>query len=489
MPMKLRTLMLLSATGMIATGAVVWTSIEPARRSATAGNQPATGEPVIQKPKPPPIDLSQFQAGKTLMVEGRLGHAVLPANLDSETYLFLDVSGAAVVAANPPPLDLSIVIDKSGSMAGKRITNALAAAKTAIERLRDGDVVSVVAFNTQSEVAVRPTRIDFESRKRVLAQLATIRVGGDTCISCGIDTSMGLLNERTGMVKRILVLSDGVPDGDRVRDIDGFRQLAENCRRMGASITTIGVDLAYDEKVMSTIARSSNGHHYFVADPSGLATIFDQEMSSLTKTVANNAELTVDLAPGVFVEHVFDRAVTNNGSQLVVPLGTFSAGDHKTLLVRLRVPRGAAGERSIAAVRLRYDDLAESKAGSCEGKLATRLSSDTNELTPLDGLVSGRVSATETATTLQTANDLFNAGHADQARGLIQRQKAKVEQTRATARNAAPVSRRPDVDRSFDKTDGVLGGADSGFHDPSPANKGGKTQVKKNQADSLHLSD
>ena len=491
--MNLRTLMILSATGMIATGAAVWTTIDPAHGSATPAVSGAKAEPLFKVPVIAPVDRSHFQAGKTLMVEGRLGHAVLPASVDSETYLFLDVSGANVVARNPAPLDLSIVIDRSGSMAGKRLTNALAAARTAIQRLRDGDVVSVVSFNTGVEVVVKPTMIDVTSRTRMLGQLASIRAGGDTCISCGIDTAMRLLGERDGMVNRILVLSDGQPTAG-VRGVDGFRQIAENCRRMGAAVTTIGVDVSYDEKVMSVLARGSNGHHFFVADPAGLPAIFDQEMASLTRTVANRAELTVDLAPGVFVEQVFDRAVTGDGSQLVVPLGTFSAGDHKTLLVRLRVPRGAAGERPVAAVRLRYDDLAESKPGSCEGHVATRLSTDSSELTPLDALVSGRVSATETAATLETANELFRAGRADEARGLISRQQLRLASTRRKAEASAPKERRDDVDKSFASSDSVLGGAGAGFEAkptsvaPS-ADPVGQAQVRQNQADATKATE
>jgi Ca-activated chloride channel family protein len=488
--MNLRTLLLLSATGMIATGAVVWNAIDPAHSSATkasAGKEPAN-VPVVA-----PVDRSHFQAGKTLMVEGRLGHAVLPANTDNETFLFVDVSAANAVARNPAPLDLSIVIDRSGSMAGKRLTNALAAARTAIQRLRDGDVVSVVSFNTGVDVVVKPTVVDSTSRARMLGQLASIRAGGDTCISCGIDTAMRLLGERDNMINRILVLSDGQPTAG-VRDVDGFRRIAENCRRMGAAVTTIGVDVSYDEKVMSVLARSSNGHHFFVADPAGLPPIFDQEMASLTKTIANRAELTVDLAPGVFAEHVYDRVTSGNGSQLIVPLGTFSAGDHKTLLVRLRVPRGETGERAVAAVRLRYDDLAESKPGNCEGQLATRLSTDVSALTPLDALVSGRLSATETAQTLEAANELFRAGRADDARGLLSRQQAKVASTRRTAAASAPAERRKDVDKAFDSSEAVLGGADDGFAPkptatPPAADREGQAQIRQNQADATSATE
>jgi Ca-activated chloride channel family protein len=501
--MKLRTLMLSSALGMAATGALVWSAVQP----STHSSGPRTADPTKPTPPPTPIDHSHFQAGKTLMVEGRLGHAVLPADLDNETFLFVDVTGADVVAKNAAPLDLSIVIDKSGSMAGKRLTNAIAAAKTAIERLRDGDVVSVISFNTAVDVVIHPTAIDATSRGKLVGQLAAIHAGGDTCISCGIDTAMQLLAQRDGMVERVLLLSDGQPTAG-VRDVDGFKRIAENCRRMGASVTTIGVDVEYDEKVMSALARSSNGHHFFVADPTGLPTIFDSEMASLTKTVANRAELTVDLAPGVVADRVFDRTTTGSGSQLVVPLGSFSAGDHKTVLMHLRVPRGNAGERPIAAVRLHYDDLADTKPGECEGALATRLSTVTSELTPLDALVSARVTATETAGTLEASNALFRAGKADEARRLIATEQAKLAQVRHQAVNMAPVERRPDVQRSFDKDSEALGDSDGGFAaagsgatatpstgvaaapPPAPAaDHRGQAQVRKNQQTAIEVTE
>src|SRR5262249_59018946 len=107
---------------------------------------------------------------------------------DNQTFLYVDVSSSDALARTPAPLDLSIVIDRSGSMAGKRMTNAMAAARTAIQRLRDGDTVSVLSFNTGVDTVVKPTLIDATSRSRLLATLATPRATGDTCISCAIET-------------------------------------------------------------------------------------------------------------------------------------------------------------------------------------------------------------------------------------------------------------------------------------------------------------
>jgi Ca-activated chloride channel family protein len=369
-------------------------------------------------------------------------------------------------------------------------------------------VVSVVAYNTAAEVIVPPTVIDAATRPRLASRLAQLRAAGDTCISCGIDTGMRLVGQRAGMVSRLLLLSDGEATAG-VRDPDGFRRLAEDCRRMGASITTIGVDVDYNERIMAALARDSNGRHFFVASPVGLPTIFDQEMASLASTVANNAEVTIDLAPGVFAEHVYDRSSVTSGGQVVVPLGTFAAGDRKTLLVRLRVPRGRAGDRSVAAVRLRYDDLTRGagQSGSSEGELVARLSTDASEVVPLDGVVSARLSSSETAEALEEANKLFTAGRADDARKLVQDKAKDLRRRASAAKQAAPVSSGPAVDESFGRQEQALEGASGGFAQPPAAepasapgsstrgaegeasnrDRAGKAQVRSNQKGAFDL--
>jgi Ca-activated chloride channel family protein len=467
--MKLRNVLLLSVTGMVATSAAVWLSVDPAH--ATVAARPAADPPPAKpdpKPAPDPqpvVDNSHFQTGKTLMMEGRFGHAVLPAELDSESFLLVDVTAdASALAKTAPPLDLAIAIDRSGSMKGKRLTNAFAAARSAVTRLRTGDVVSIITYNSTAEVLVSPTAIDEASRARILKALEEPKAAGETCISCAVDTSMRLLSqqERTDMVQRILLVSDGFADVG-VRDTAGFRRLAGQTRRMGASITTIGVDVDFDERIMTALARESNGKHFFVEHPDALATILDGEMDRLEKTVANGAELVVDLAPGVEVQQVFDRANDARGSQVIVPLGAFATGDEKTLLLRLRVPRSAAGQRTVASVHLRYDDLAQARQGQCDGELETRFSTDPSEVTPLDALVSARVSQSETAEALEDANEQFREGNMGAANQIIEQQQMNMHMRKMEAEKMAPMGRMDDVNGSFAAQDKALDVATGGF--------------------------
>jgi Ca-activated chloride channel homolog len=469
--MKWTTLLLLSASGMAASAALVWTAVDTASgaRARPLDSSATRADPTAERSQQTVEDRSRFRADGTLQMEGRLGHAVLPAASDSQTYLFLSVNAATGRRATAPaPLDLAIVMDRSGSMKGKRLENAVAAARSAVQRLRDGDTVSIVTYNTTADVLVSRAVIDTASRARLIDRIGRVRAAGDTCISCGVGAGMGTLGLNPGAINRILLLSDGEAT-DGVRDVDGFRRVAEDCRRMGASITTIGVDVDYNERIMAALARGSNGRHFFVEDPSGLPTIFDQEMNSLASTLASHVELTVDLSPSVQVEQVYDRNSQTSGSQLVVPLGSFAAGETKTLLARVRVPRGPAGHRPVAAVRLRYDDLTDGKPGRSEGTLVAHLTSDPRRVAPLDGLVSARLSSSEAAAALEQANELARAGRLDDARRLVRDKAGAIGETRRKVRKFAPRPSGPAVDASFDRQASALGEAEKGFAQPPPA--------------------
>src|SRR6185436_11493963 len=123
--------------------------------STSTDVQPDDGKPATG------TDTSHFTAGKTLTVDARLGHASVESGRSAETLLFASVSGASDTAAQQagaPPLQLAVVIDRSGSMKGERLANAIAAAVGTVERMREGDTVTVVTFDTEAQIIVPPTR-------------------------------------------------------------------------------------------------------------------------------------------------------------------------------------------------------------------------------------------------------------------------------------------------------------------------------------------
>jgi Ca-activated chloride channel family protein len=498
--MKVKTVALLAALGMTLTSWTVWSVTDP--RSDIAAIEPDDSDPpAIATGTGDDLSgaLAQFTAGQTLMLEGRLGHTRLLADRENESFLFLNVTAEQAAAAASRPLNLAVVLDRSGSMKGQGLENARAAASGMVQRLREGDVVSVVTYNSTTQIVVPPTTIDASSRERVISALNGITAQGDTCISCGIDAGVELLRQRSGMVDRLLLLSDGEATTG-VRDVEGFRRIAAGVRRFGAAISSIGVDVDYNERIMAAVAQESNGRHYFVERPSELIKVFDDGLASLVKTVGKGAELAVDLGPGVEVEQVLDRTFRREGNRLFVQLGDFAAGEQKTLLAKLRIPRGATGVRPVAGVKLSYDDLKIGRRGECEGNLSVALTSDANQISPLDPLVMARVQRSETASVLTEANELFARGEVDQARKRLSKKLDDLRGDRTAALKAAPVARAKEVEADFERQEAALGAASGGFAQPSspPApgaapekaaeSRKGKAQVRSNQKQAVDLA-
>jgi Ca-activated chloride channel family protein len=228
--------------------------------------------------------------------------------------------------------------------------------------------------------------------------------------------------------------------------------MAGHMRDRGLSISTIGVDVDFDEKVMAALASESNGRHYFVANPSGLPAIFSQEFDSLLASVASDAELTVDLPPGVEVDQVFDRTFRREGNKIIVPFGTFSAKQDKTVLMKLRVPADREGLQPVVDVKLAYRDLLQKTDGTCSGSLAALVTDDASAQTDLDPFVAARLERSRTAQTLTDANLLFEQGRVAEARTRLRAQKDELDRTKVVARAAAtarPVA-NPFNGRSFD---------------------------------------
>jgi Ca-activated chloride channel family protein len=498
--MKLTTALVLSAVGMALSSVSVWALVPPGGATSPASGKAATlpvaaagsaagdASTLASLVGLAPKTSSEFSAGTTLVMNGRLGHPTMAAGRDNETFLFLDVSAASERgSASAAPVNLSIVLDRSGSMQGQRMTNAIAAASGMIRRLRDGDTVSVVGYNTSSQVFLAPTRIDGRSRDLALSALASVEAQGNTCVSCGIETAMDMIaRDTSGAVGRILLLSDGEANAG-IRDVDGFRRLGERARGMETAVSSIGVDVDYNERVLFALSQSSNGRHYFVDDPSGLPRIFDDELQSLVTTVANGASVEIQLSPGVVVEQVFDRAFEQRGDRVTVPFGAFAAGEQKTVLLRLRVPATDDASRPIADVRMRYQDLVGAKPADCSGTLVAAITRDASAVADLDPLVETRLARSETAAALSLANEQFASGDVTGARSTLEANRGRIRSRRAEVSAAAPAPVRAKLERDFESQLDAFEEADRGFGQaqaeaPASASgsRAGKSQIRSN---------
>ena len=452
--MKLRNAAVLASLGIVLSSAVAFAVPLDGARGRARPLSPSDLSPSASAPQRAGARMS---AGDTLRVDARLGHATLARGPSGETLLLAQVTAGARPASAPPspPMSLALVVDRSGSMKGERIAKAIEASVLALERMRDGDTITVAAFDTASQVVVPPTRVSASTRPRIEAAIRSIRLGGDTCISCGLEEGMRQLarvSHAGDHVDRLLLLSDGATNAG-VRDLPGLRAMAGRMLGRGVTISTIGVDVDFDEKVMAAIASEANGRHHFVANAGGLPGVFAEEFDEVLASTARDAELVVELAPGVEVAEVFDRSFRREGDRIVVPFGTFAAGQEKTVLVRLRVPTTGEGSVPVSEVKLAYRDLVKQSDGACKGALAIDVRGDGTEQQEMDPFVAARLERSRTAATLTDANKLFEAGRVAEARARLVRRKDDLTATKgkALALAANEPAGAPRAGRSLDR--------------------------------------
>jgi Ca-activated chloride channel homolog len=277
-----------------------------------------------------------------------------------ETFLGVWVDVPSVTRKVRAPMSLALVMDTSGSMAGPKIEHARSAARSLVQSLPDGDILSLHTFSDEANERVPPTTLDATTRMRILSTISELEVRGGTNIFDGlrIGASRVIHAPATHAVRRVVMISDGIATvGPTSPEVLG--QLASRGADQGVQVTAIGVGLEYDEKTLNALAIKSSGRLYHLAEPKEMASILDREMKLLQGTMATGAFVEVVPAPGVQLLGADGVRADWNGGGLRIPLGAMFGGQHRELLVRVRVTETGTGVRPLASVRLHFRDPAE----------------------------------------------------------------------------------------------------------------------------------
>ncbi|MBL8721552.1 MAG: protein kinase [Myxococcales bacterium] len=427
------------------------------RKSEPAAAPPAASSSVAVAVKPSAsasiaVDVTQFSAGKAgVRVEGHLLHKQLAAGVRTETYVMLEMFGADAAPKAVMPVHLSLVIDRSGSMKGARLTNALAAAASAIDHLRDGDLVSVVTFDDKAELTLAPTTLDASSRTAAKAAVAKIGLGGNTCISCGLATALDKLAATPDVARRVLLLSDGEANYG-VKDVPGFEKIGHDAQKLDTSITTIGVGLDYDAKSLLALSKPSNGLHYYAANEAALPPIFDEQAKAMASVVAVSTEAVVRLTPGIELLSVLDRTHkiegnAGDGFVVRVPLGQFTRAERKTVLLKIAL-KASEDKTPIGDVDLSFREPGDKVATLVKGRLAVPTGNDGQ----LDPSVETRVKSSETAAALMKANALMDQGKTKEAVATLEaQQKALAAQKKKMMATPGATVDNPYAAKDLDK--------------------------------------
>ena len=278
-------------------------------------------------------------------------------NTAQVAYVLLELMPSASVAQVRVPVNVSFVLDRSGSMKGEKIDRVRKATSAALDLLDQQDTVSVVVFDHRTKVLIPSTSV--ADRAAMQREVSQIRDAGGTRIAPAlIDALQELDKADAGMIRRLVLLTDGQTENETECLVQ-----AEHAGRKGIPITALGVGKDWNEDLLIDMANRSGGTADYIHKPDQMVEYFQLTVQRAQATAIRNANLTLRLVQGVNPRAVWQviPLIDNLGYQPIserdvhVPLGELESGQGRTLLIELLVDPRPVGQYRIGQVEATYD--------------------------------------------------------------------------------------------------------------------------------------
>jgi Ca-activated chloride channel homolog len=278
-----------------------------------------------------------------------------------EQFLLEFVAGGGApgvgVSAGRTPLNLCLVIDRSGSMEGPPLEYVKQACNYVVDLLTPNDILSIVTFEETVDVLMPPQRVT--SKEPIKQGIARLMPGNTTNLYDGLALGAQQVASVTdpGRATRLVVLTDGDPTAG-IKDFSALVGHAGEIKNRGITSTFLGFGPDYNEELLASMAKRAGGNYYYIPRPEMIPEIFRTELEKLMTVVARNLRLDLKLARWVNL-----RAPQQaTGGEVSIPLADLERGATIQQVLDFDFPNHPLGHYRVAGGRLTYDDLLSGRA-------------------------------------------------------------------------------------------------------------------------------
>ena len=246
------------------------------------------------------------------------------------------------------PLNLSLVIDRSGSMNGEPLEEAKKCASMLVDRMSEKDRLSVVTYESHAEVLVTSQPVSHKSRLK--SQIRGITTGGMTALYDGwsLGAEEVAKNSNDNFISRVLLLSDGQAN----RGLTDDDVIASHCRKMaeaGVTTSTYGLSEHFNENLMAGMASAGQGQAHYGQTAEDLMDPFQEEFDLLEALLARRMRLRMMPEKGVSFE-VLNGYSQDKEGRFIMPDLAFGAD--VWALLRIKINADLCSKKSGSKLKL-----------------------------------------------------------------------------------------------------------------------------------------
>jgi Ca-activated chloride channel family protein len=403
-------------------------------------------------------EISPLQPKESIQTEQR-GPISLTAAFENDYYTRNNRTGyyyAELVAGKyeqeisySAPLNISVVIDRSGSMAGDKIRYAKQAAKYLVDQLSPQDYISIVMYDHTVNVLQEATSV--RNKLQIKQKIDGIVERGNTNLMGGALEGYQQVtqNYRPGYVNRVLLLSDGLANQGITDPGQIDRTVRQKMRQNGISISTFGVGRDYNEDLMTNMAESGAGNYYFIDRPERIASIFEQELNGLKTVVAKQVGLTITLPDFVDIEQVYGQPYEQNGRKLNVHFNDIFSEETKGVLIRYTIQANRNTPVRFGSSLNFYNARDERRNAITMNHTSEYTTNQQVYNTHFNEWVTTQVAIYESNYSLEKAMKEVDRGNYEEAKKIVEKNKAYIKSAPLSVQQAPAVKRIESVNADY----------------------------------------
>ncbi|MFT6501073.1 MAG: hypothetical protein ACJASQ_001183 [Crocinitomicaceae bacterium] len=285
--------------------------------------------------------------------------------------------------ADAPPVNVSLVIDKSGSMSSdNRLVNAKEAAYEFVKRLRPTDHISILAFDSNVEIVLASSEVG--DKKAVLAAIDKIQLGGSTDLNAGLIAGYGQVAQAyvPGQSNKVIMLTDALTNSGVVDPLQIMRTSKIFNEEYNINVSMVGVGVDFNTDLSRKITDNAKSSIYFINDSEDIKKVFIDEVESLLCPVTRDAKLILEFDKGIALEKFFGYSPTVGKNRLELDLNNMNKGLTQIFLARFNI-KDTDGKIPPVVARIEYFDIGKNERSSVQGTAKLNNDSSENENNPL----------------------------------------------------------------------------------------------------------
>jgi len=273
----------------------------------------------------------------------RAAHGTAPDFATGEMSHYVQVGFSSNIDLNSferEPLNLAIVLDKSGSMSGpadEDLTKMEAVKQALIEivdKLDGNDRLAIVVFDHDPHVILDSTPV--ADPEAIKALIENIEAGGSTNIEAGLEQGFELVAANSNQnlrLDRVMLLTDALPNVGQTGE-SAFLTLARNYADIGVGLSTFGVGFNFGQELVLAISAIRGGNYFFLEDADRIHEVLAEDFDYLVTPLAYEFRLNAESGLRFDVKDTFGFSGDESGPEMAVET-IFLSRNRGAILFRL----------------------------------------------------------------------------------------------------------------------------------------------------------